>query len=305
MSQGGIRVSLKSAIFALKEIITNQKDIDHEPLIRELEDKHGIKNGELNVYYNMIMKLNRKSAEPANDDAKKINRKWTESEINFMFQYLHDRQNEGALNITEILEEIAQLLNRGYQSVNYKYYSLVKNSGKNQTIKQNEGYQFTTIPENKVPVVSTEIIHSSLSKSPVHHVPMQEDDLLDILSGLITNLQQLPGINLNDLLRSLLELTNLALQNQEAAKQINRIKSEMKKEKETLQEKLKKIELQLTQEKKRNRELAEDLFQLANEVEAFNQLSDAAKIQNLKSFNQRLKQFIGRTIEVQQISKLV
>lgn len=296
----------------MKEALTNHGIDGQEEMVREIEANHCLIPGALTSYYHHLLMVRKNSADLANqtnDEAKKINRKWTKYEMDFMFQYIHARQDEGALNITEILEEIAQLLNRGYQSVNYKYYSLVKNGAKKQVVQQPQmAIKFATIAEETVPVMATTLIGREQSNSQVHFTTptqTQADGLLDILSGFITNVQQLPGLNLNQLLKSLYELTNLALQNQNAVQQITNIKTEMDQEKQILQDKLAKAEKQLRQEKQRHLELVENMSNLANEINSFNNLSDAAKIQNLKAFNQRLNQIIHKENQIQPISRLV
>ncbi|CAH2712897.1 hypothetical protein BACCIP111895_00030 [Neobacillus rhizosphaerae] len=290
-------MSLKSALFEMKEAIMNQVvGPSEQDYIHNLETKNRLRNGSLVFYYNNLLMLTMNSSEYANHslvDSKKVNRKWIKIEIEFMFHYIKERQEEGALNITEILEEVAQLLNRGYQSVNYKYYSLIKTKDKKEAANQNS-YQFITITEKDVPVLSTEVIRDTPLATQVNQLaPAQDnDDLLDILSGLISNVQQLPGINLNQLLRSLFQLTNLALQNQDAVQQIESMKSEVNLEKEAMQEQLMKKEQQFIQEKKRNDELQFEVSKLAKEISAFNLLGDAAKIQQLKSYNQRLNYII-------------
>ncbi len=291
-------MSLKNALFEIKERIIN-KQISHseDKYIYELESKYTMNKGKLIFYFNFLMILYMKNAEfmnLASHSSKKINRKWTKDEIEFMFQYISERQEEGALNITEILDEIAQLINRGYQSVNYKYYSIVKAKEKKEI--ESTKYQFKTISHTEVPVISTEIIKDTPPVIPVENGnPAKDDDLLDILSGLITNVQQLPGIQLNELLRSLYQLTNMAIQNQEAVQKLASVKSESDLEKKTLQEKLVIMEQQLEQEKKRNDELQSEVKKFAKEIMAFNQLGDAAKIQNLKTYNQRLNYLIDGT----------
>lgn len=293
-------MSLKAALLELKELMQSQRDAQvDEKEISEIEGQYGLAKGTLVFYYNnmLLLRLNQsQESDETGAGAKKVNRKWTKSEVNFMFHYIRERQNEGALNITEILEEVAGLLNRGYQSVNYKYYTLSKEKIKKEKINQNK-YEFVTIPESDLPVVSTEIISDNgLNREPVavNNASMRADssDLLDILSGLISNVEQLPGLNLNELLRSLYQLTNMALMNQDAVREIESIKSEISSEKDMLQDKLKKREQQLMLEKRRNDELQGEVAKLAREIHAFNQLGDAAKIQNLKSYNQRLNYII-------------
>lgn len=296
LSLGGIRMSLKSALFEMKEGFINQKaGMSEEDFIHELETKNKLRDGSLVSYYNYLMMMKMHDRELKNrsqDDTKKINRKWAKNEIEFMFQYIADRQEEGEVNITVILAEVAKHLNRGYQSVNYKYYSLIKSKEENKRLYQNE-YQFTTISQNDVPVLTTEVVIDTPNLMGVNDgCSPKSDDLLDILSGLITNVQKLPGINLNELLRSLYQLTNMALQNQDAIREMESVKSKVHREKEALQEKLAKKEQQLLLEKKRNDELQLEVSKLAKEIMAFNQLGDAAKIQNLKSYNQRLNYII-------------
>lgn len=288
-------MSLKSALFELKEALVNQElGQSEEAFIHELENKNNLTSGALVFYYNNLMILNIQLENDGQnlEASKKINRKWTKNEIEFMFEYIKERQDEGALNITEVLEEAAQLLNRGYQSVNYKYYSILKANEKKQASNKN-AYQFTTITLSDVPVTSIEAIKETNPIPPTNHMnPAQDNDLLDILSGLITNVQQIPSINLNEMLRGLYELTNMALQNQEAVQQIETMKSTINLEKEALRDKLSKKEQQLMQEKTRNDELQIEVAKLAKEITAFNLLGDAAKIQNLKSYNQRLNYII-------------
>ncbi|MGG3564982.1 hypothetical protein ABES03_25630 [Neobacillus rhizosphaerae] len=286
-------MSLKSALSELKEAFANQElGQSEESFIHELENKNNLTSGSLVYYFNNLMMFNMTENNQNNMDSKKTNRKWTKNEITFMFQYIKDRQEEGALNITEILEEAAQLLNRGYQSVNYKYYSTLKSNEKEPKSNQ-KALHFTTINENNVPVISIEAINEvpALPQATYQNTE-QNTDLLDILSGLITNVQQLPGLNLNEMLRGLYQLTNMALQNQEAVQQVETMKSTINHEKEALREKLVKREHQLKQEKKRNDELQLEVSKLAREITAFNKLGDAAKIQNLKSYNQRLNYII-------------
>ncbi|MDQ0199563.1 hypothetical protein [Neobacillus ginsengisoli] len=289
-------MSLKSALFEMRDELVSSGAVRlDENYFHELEAKNHLSAGTLVYYFNNLMLLGINNSDHENqtsDDSKKVNRKWSKNEIDFMFQYIKERQDEGALNITEILNEIAQLLNRGYQSVNYKYYTLVKSKEKKQQANQNE-FIFTTIKEAEIPVISVEPI-SETTQAPQLNPSnsAQNDDLLDILSGLITNVQQLPGINLNELLKSLYQLTNLALQNQDAVQQLESIKTETNLEKEVLQEKLRKKDQQLMQEKKRNDELQLEIAKIVNEISAFNQLGDAAKIQNLKKHNQRLNYII-------------
>ncbi|MEH7076569.1 hypothetical protein [Neobacillus drentensis] len=289
-------MSLKSALFELKEGLDNRKlGPSEEIFIQELENKNNLTSGSLVYYFNHLMILSMNQLEKASQnfvDTKKVNRKWTKHEIDFMFEYIQARQEEGALNITEILEESAQLLNRGYQSVNYKYYSILKANEKKQATNQ-KGYKFTTIAHKDVPVTTVEAIPVKTQEQVTNQMkPEQETDLLDILSGLITNVQQIPSINLNEMLRGLYQLTNMALQNQEAVQQVEEMKSTINLEKETLRDKLTKQEQQLLQEKKRNDELQKEVAKLAKEISAFNMLGDAAKIQNLKSYNQRLNYLI-------------
>lgn len=287
-------MSLKSALFDMKKAMENNltgQSVDE--FIQDLEVQHELNPGTLVFYYNnLIMSLTR--AEKANfDDSKKVNRKWAKDELQFMFQYIKERQDEGGLNITELLEEVAQLLNRGYQSVNYKYYSQMKENDRKKQSNQNS-YNFTTITQTQIPVLSTEKIetaHATPSPSMDDNKTTGED-LLDILSGLISNVEKLPGINLNDMLKSLYQLTNMALQNQDAVRQLENVKSEIHHEKESLKKSLKQKDQQLLEEKRRNDELQVEVAKLAKEIMAFNQLGDAAKIQNLKSYNQRLNYII-------------
>ncbi|MDQ1146289.1 hypothetical protein QE429_003116 [Bacillus sp. SORGH_AS 510] len=286
-------MSLKSALFELKESLTNKElGQSEESFIHELENKNKLSNGSLVFYFSNLMMFHMNENNQNTLDSKKTNRKWTKNEISFMFQYIRDRQDEGALNITEILEETADLLNRGYQSVNYKYYSTLKSHEKVQKANQN-GIQFTTINERNVPVISIEKLDDTPQIAQIQNTPsLQDGDLLDILSGLITNVQQLPGLNLHEMLRGLYQLTNMALQNQEALQQMETMKSTINHEKEALREKLVKKEQQLRLEKKRNDDLQLEVSKLAREITAFNKLGDAAKIQNLKSYNQRLNYII-------------
>lgn len=288
-------MGLKSALFQMKEAIINQQiDQSEEDFIQELEAQNKLRSGTLAYYFNylMMMSMNKEDVSQKSENSKKMNRKWTKGEIDFMFHYIAERQEEGALNITELLEETAQLLDRGYQSVNYKYYSSLKVKDKNQVSHSNSA-QIKTIAEERIPVVSTEVIRELPQEPQVSQQSLSDDeDLLDVLSGLITNVQKLPDINLNELLRSLYLLTNMALQNQEVAIKVETMKSEMAKEKEGSREKFRKMEQQLQQEKKRNDELQFEVSKLAKEIMAFNQLGDAAKIQNLKAYNQRLNYII-------------
>ncbi|MGX6441622.1 hypothetical protein ACWM35_00125 [Neobacillus sp. K501] len=287
-------MSLKSALFDMKKAMENDrigKSVDE--FIHELEFQHELNAGTLVFYYNnLMMSLTR--TEKANfDDSKKVNRKWAKDELQFMFQYIKERQDEGGLNITELLEEVAQLLNRGYQSVNYKYYSQMKENDRKKQSNQNS-YNFTTITQTQIPVLSTEKI-ATAQAMPSPSMDDNEttgEDLLDILSGLISNVEKLPGINLNDMLKSLYQLTNMALQNQDAVRQFENVKSEIHHEKESLKKSLKQKDQQLLEEKRRNDELQLEVAKLAKEIMAFNQLGDAAKIQNLKSYNQRLNYII-------------
>ncbi|MCM3567024.1 hypothetical protein [Neobacillus mesonae] len=289
-------MGLKSALFQMKDAILNhQIQQSEEEFIQELETNNNLRSGTLPYYYNFLMMKSLKQSDSGMDtaeDSKKINRKWTKNEIEFMFQYISERQEEGALNITEILEEAAQLLDRGYQSVNYKYYSTMKAMNKKQTSEPKSG-RITTISKERIPVISTEVI-PDLPKElqSTHQESSKNEDLLDLLSGLITNVEKLPGIQLNELLKSLLLLTNMALQNQDAAKKVETMKSEMTSEKEATRERMQKLEQQLIMEKKRNDDLQIEVSKLAKEIMAFNQLGDAAKIQNLKSYNQRLNYII-------------
>ncbi len=287
-------MSFKSALFEMKEVITDQTlGQSEEGFIRDLEAKNDLSSGTLVFYFNFFMMLKLQHSQ-SNDQSKKTNRKWSKNEIEFLFQYIKERQQEGALNITEILEECAQLLDRGYQSVNYKYYSLLKQEEKKEDTKHKNSYLFTTIDEKEVPVIATEVLSDPLQVPKVPQgKPFQNDeDLLDILSGLISNVQQLQGLNVTDLFRNLYQLTSLAVQNQAALQQMESKKSEIHLEKEALREKLMKQEQQLKTERKRNDELQVEVAKLAKEINAFNQLGDAAKIQQLKAYNQRLNYII-------------
>ncbi|NRD79400.1 hypothetical protein HPT25_18725 [Bacillus sp. BRMEA1] len=291
-------MSLKLALFEIKEVLRNQQiGASEEEFIHELETKNNLKAGSLVWYFNHLMMMNvygEELSEQAHESSKKINRKWTKNEIDFMFHYINDRQQEEwGINITEILDEIAKLLNRGYQSVNYKYYTIIKSKDEKQN-ESFEGVQFTTINQKDLPVLSAQIIADIPAQTQVNQTiaAPKDDDLLDILSGLITNVQKLPGLNLNELLRSLYQLTNMALQNQHASQEIESMKSKVNSEKLALQDSLVKKEQQLMLEKKRNDELQKEVAKLAMEITSFNQLGDAAKIQNLKSYNQRLNYII-------------
>lgn len=288
-------MGLKSALFDMKEAMMNQQvELADEAFIHELETKYQLRAGSLVSYFNQLMMMKMQNQNRENqpgDHTKKINRKWTKVEIEFMLQYITERQEEWGANITEILDEVAKLLDRGYQSVNYKYYALMKS--KNKTSHHQNDLQFTTISQTDLPVLSAEVMEDSLSlPEKASEEPSQEEDLLDILSGLIANVEKLLGMNLNELLRSLYQLTNMALQNQDALQEMESMKSKVHQEKEALKEKLAKKEQQLLLEKKRNDELQSEVAQLAKEIMAFNQLGDAAKIQNLKAYNQRLNYII-------------
>lgn len=287
-------MGLKAAIFDMKIAMENDMTgLSVDDFIHELEINNELNSGTLVFYYNNLMMTLNRSDKTNFDDSKKVNRKWTKNELQFMFQYIKERQDEGGLNITELLEEVAQLLNRGYQSVNYKYYSQMKEKDRQKESNQNS-FNFTTISQNQIPVLSTERIETSQTiETPIiDERSSSDDDLLDVLSGLISNVEKLPGINLNDMLRSLYQLTNMALQNQDAAKQLENVRSEIQQEKEILKKSLMQKEQQLILEKKRNDELQLEVAKLAKEIMAFNKLGDAAKIQNLKSYNQRLNYII-------------
>lgn len=290
-------MGLKSALFKMKQVLANNINENlNEDYIQDLEAENRLNPGTLIYYYNQMMILGmNKTENHSPEDSKKVNRKWKKTEIEFMFQYIKERQEEGALNITEILDEAAQLLDRGYQSVNYKYYSLIKAKDQKRQAEQNH-VQYTTITDTNVPVLSVEPLPVQKQSNQISELnPVEssgDDGLLEILSGLITNVQQLPGINLNDLLRSLYQLTTMALQNQGVAQQMESMKSEISHEKEAMKQNLLKKEQQLLLEKKRNDELQAEVSKLAQEITAFNKLGDAAKIQNLKSYNQRLNYII-------------
>jgi len=290
-------MSIKTALLEMKDALLNHHaGSSVEEFIQDLEIKNELRSGTLVVYYNhLMMVMNRVQQEhSSNQNSKKVNRKWTKFEIDFMFQYIRERQDEGALNITEILEETANLLDRGYQSVNYKYYTLTKSKSNEDKVEQN-AYQFTTIGVDHAPVISAKVVDDNtppVTAEIEDAASVDDDGLLDILSGLITNVQQLPGIQLKELLKSLYQLTNLALQNQGVVHQLETIKEETSREKDQLQDQLKKQEQQLLNERKRNDELQQEVSKLAKEIMAFNQLGDAAKIQNLKTYNQRLNYII-------------
>ncbi|HJV44981.1 MAG TPA: hypothetical protein VJ824_04555 [Bacillota bacterium] len=275
-------MGLKSAIFELTKLFLEQKHHDmEEQAISDLEMKHQLKVGTLVSYFNALMMVNL-SEYQNKTNGEKINRKWSKSEIEFMHQYINDRQDEGAKNITDILDEIAQILGRGYQSVNYKYYSIIKDKKSEKKMEEKSDVNallFKTIEQEQLPVISVS-------------TESQEVDLLDLLSGFISNIQQLPGIHLNELLRSLYLLSSMAIQNRDADQHLVTMKLEMSKEKENLAILLRKKEQQLMVEKKRNNELQAEVSKLAKEIATFNQLGDAAKVQNLKSYNQRLKYII-------------
>jgi hypothetical protein len=294
-------VSLKSALFEMKEGFINLRpELSEEHFIHDLENKNELRDGSLIWYYNQLMMMRMHGRDPKNekqDDSKKVNRKWSKHEINFMLRYINERQEEWGVNITEILDEVANLLNRGYQSVNYKYYSLIKLDQDMKKDNQNQNqYHITTINQENVPVIFTEVVNDTSHRPEFDNsnFSLENDDLLDVLSGLLTNVQRLPGINLNELFRSLYQLTNLALQNQNENQKIEMVKSKVNLEKENLQEKLAKKEQRLLVEKKRNDELQSEVFKLEKEIRAFNQLGDTAKIQNLKSYNQKLSFIIDR-----------
>lgn len=106
-------MSLKAALFEMKEALLNQRvGRSVEEFINHLADKFNLNPGTLVFYFNTLVITNHYT-ETEKSSQKKTNRKWTKNEINFMFQYLYARQEEGILNITEILDETAQLLNRG------------------------------------------------------------------------------------------------------------------------------------------------------------------------------------------------
>ena len=288
-------MSLKSALFEMKEGLFNLRpELSEEHFIHDLENKNELSDGSLIWYFNQLnmMKMHgRDSKNEKHNDSKKVNRKWSKPEINFMLRYINDRQEEWGVNITEILDEVANLLNRGYQSVNYKYYSLIK---LNQDMKKDNKYHITTINQEDVPVIFTEVV-TDITNMPEFNnknFSLENDDLLDILSGLLTNAQRLPGINLNELFRSLYQLTNMALKNQNENQKIKMVESKDNLEKESLQEKLAKKDQRLLIEKKRNDELQSEVLKLEKEIKAFNQLGDTAKIQNLKSYNQKLSYII-------------
>lgn len=299
-------MSLKSAVFEIKaELVNSQQEVTDEAFVQELETKYKLSAGRLVFFYNNLLMFHMNNIKNSHsDDSKKVNRKWTKNEVEFMFQYINERQEEGGLNITEILEEVAQLLDRGYQSVNYKYYALIKAKDKKAKQNKQEPLQFTTIQQDQMPVISTEMIEKpsigmerdlnqrATEESHSQTPSVNNDDLLDILSGLISNVQRLPGINLNELLKTLYQLTNMALLNQNAAQQLESVKSEINFEKQALREKLVKQEQKLNAEKRRNDELQSEVAKLAREISAFNKLEDTAKIQNLKSYNQRLNYLI-------------
>jgi hypothetical protein len=292
-------VGLKSALFEMKDILEkDQKDVVMAHVIRNLEIKNQLNTGLLDYYFNILMILKAKHSKKTQtqtqnqNHTKKINRKWINCEIELMFQYINDRQEETSINITELLEEVAQLLNRGYQSVNYKYYTLVKE--KEQEIGQKD-YKFMTISQMDVPVISTELIQRKKVSEIEVEKQDEENDLLDLLSGLITNVQELPGIQLTELLSSLYHLTSLAIGNQKGNLNIENIQQKASLDNELLREKLFQKEQQLIQEKKRNDELQAEVNRLAAEISAFSKLGDAAKIQNLKSYNQKLNSIIDKT----------
>lgn len=290
-------MSLKSALFEMKEGLVNlTSGLSEEQFIHDLEVKNGLQDGYLVWYFSELMMIkmhSRESESQRQDKSKKVNRKWSKHEINLMLRYINERQEEWGVNITEILDEVAKLLKRGYQSVNYKYYSLIKSNQDNKKEDRNQ-YRIMTISQESIPVLSTEVvpITSVLPEFNNKGFSSEKDDLLEILSGLLSNVQKLPGINLNELLRSLSQLTNMALQNQYAYQEIEKVKSKINREKESLQEKMEKKEQRLIQEKKRNDELQLEILELAKEIRAFNQLGDTAKIQNLKAYNQKLSYII-------------
>jgi hypothetical protein len=290
-------VGLKSALFEMKDILEkDQKDVVMAHVIRNLEIKNQLNTGSLDYYFNILVilkaKHSKKTQTQTQNHTKKINRKWINCEIELMFQYINDRQEENSINITELLEEVAQLLNRGYQSVNYKYYTLVKE--KEQEIGQKD-YKFMTISQMDVPVISTELIQRKKVSEIEVEKQDEENNLLDLLSGLITNVQELPGIQLTELLSSLYHLTSLAIGNQKGNLNIESIQQKANFDNEFLREKLFQKEQQLIQEKKRNDELQAEVNRLALEISAFSKLGDAAKIQNLKSYNQKLNSIIDKT----------
>ncbi|MDF2557305.1 MAG: transcriptional repressor [Bacillales bacterium] len=261
-------------------------------ILKESKTKNDLRDGCLDFYFNQLKMIDKhsKSLEKYQQgDLKKVNRKWSKNETSFMLRYINERQEEWGVNITETLNEVAVLLNRGYQSVNYKYYSLIK-SNQEHKIDNHNLYQIKTISQKSIPVLYTEDAPDVQDLQRTNHkdISLGNDDLLEVLSGLLSNVQKLPGINLNELLRNLYQLTNMALQNKNDYHEIEGVHSEDIRGKKSLQKKLANIDQRLLQEKKRNDELQLEFSKLAEEIRAFNQLGDTAKIQNLKSYNQKL-----------------
>jgi hypothetical protein len=110
---GGILMSLKPALFEMKEALMNQEvGQSEQDFIHELETKNRLSAGSLVFYYNNLMMLSMNSTEYSNqtlNGSKKINRKWTKMEIEFMFQYIKERQEDWRKLRSYLIEGISLL----------------------------------------------------------------------------------------------------------------------------------------------------------------------------------------------------
>lgn len=272
-------LQLKDVLSEVKEVVFGGHNIDIEKYVSDLSERSYLAFDDIKNFFNLISLYKIDIDNPKISTTKR--RIWSSAEDKIVDEYVEIASRETIVvdgkeknkRKDDVFKEIEDLLeDRTAGSTSMRYYDRKRKSEKEnkEEIKP------------KVEAVSTPEPQEEVKKKS------DSEDLLDLVVGFVDNVDNL-DVNLNELFRGLLTISDKAVKNDNSGKI------------EELEGKASFLEAELEKEKIKNESLQRELLEVVadfkkmkGEIEYFNGLNGKQKLQQLHSYNSRLKCMVDK-----------
>ena len=273
-------LELIDALLEMKQVIyedVNDKDpdFDIDKFIHDMAAKSHYKEETLAQFYNAIL-LWKFQAEKNKREFGGVN-KWTKGELTILRLYAETLEHKKARTV--IFRELSELIERTEGSISFVYYKRDLYE-EEETVDEGEilaNVQTATLVPTEVSVIRNEApAIPAVDPTPPVMIEKKEEsvDILDLLTSLLSNFENLAEFDLTGLLNGLNLLSELAVKNTGVDE---KTKGEMK----SLREENERLNGEVDEYKRR-------FSNIKNAVQQFDQFDSVEKIKRLKEYHQKL-----------------
>jgi hypothetical protein len=269
---------LDLALIEMKEKIFNGEEIQFD----ELTKKYDVKK-EFLLPYKQLLKAFKKASE---EDRAVYNMKpvWSDAENYIVALYVHD--TEKYKTKSKALKEVSQILGRTKDSVEFRYYTHIRNEIDISEIvreysSDNSNDKEEIIQEIKQETSIEQKIENEIKEENIISIPPkieEKEDLLDYVESIFKNVKKLPNLDMTSLFKGLSILTEAAVKNNLDPEVVTTLKNESERKEQKISELEKQIQ-----------DMNDEYNHIRHLIQLFNELDSSEKLSQIKTFSNSLK----------------